>query len=44
VLIEDLGINNTLKEIWKNTAIQVELHKEEAQKSLKDNRKTQPNK
>ena len=51
------GINNSLKEIQENTAIQVEVikelpentakqvevHKEETQKSLKNYRKTKPN-
>jgi hypothetical protein len=36
-------ISNSLKEIQENTAIQVELLKKEAQKSLKNYRKTQPN-
>jgi hypothetical protein len=37
------GINNSLKEIQKNTAKQVEVLKEETQKSLKNYRKTHPN-
>jgi exonuclease VII large subunit len=38
MLVEDFekGINNLLKEIQKNTAKQVEVLKEEAQKSLKE--------
>ena len=36
-------INNSLTEIQKNTSKQVEVLKEEAQKSLKNYRKTQPN-
>ena len=38
MLVEDLmkGINNTLKEIQKNNAKQVEVLKEETQKSLKE--------
>jgi hypothetical protein len=36
-------INNNLKEIQVNTAKQVEVLKEEAQKSLKDYRRTQIN-
>jgi hypothetical protein len=37
ILVEDFkkGINNSLKEIQENTAKQVELLKEETQKSLK---------
>ena len=38
MLVEDLkkGINNSLKEIQEYTAKQVEVLKEEAQKSLKE--------
>ena len=38
ILIEDFskGINNSLKEIQENTAKQVEVLKEETQKSLKE--------
>jgi hypothetical protein len=38
ILIEDFmkDINNSLKEIQENTAIQIEVLKEEAQKSLKE--------
>jgi hypothetical protein len=45
MLVEDFkkGINNSLKEIQESTAKQVEVLKEEAQKSLKNYRKTQPN-
>jgi hypothetical protein len=45
MLVEDFkkGINNSIKEIQENTAKQVEVLKEETQKSLKDYRKTQPN-
>jgi hypothetical protein len=37
ILVEDLkkGINNSLKEIQENTEKQVEVLKEETQKSLK---------
>jgi hypothetical protein len=42
MLVEDFkkGINNSLKEIEENTAKQVEVLKEEAQKSSKNYRKT----
>jgi hypothetical protein len=38
ILVEDFkkGINNPLREIKENTAKQVEVLKEEAQKSLKE--------
>ena len=38
MLVEDFkkGINNSLKEIQENTAKQVEVLKEETQKSLKE--------
>jgi hypothetical protein len=43
MLVEDFkkGINNSLKEIQKNTAKQVEILKEEAQDPFKNYRKTQ---
>jgi hypothetical protein len=45
MMVEDTkkNFNNSLKEIQENTAKQVEDIKEEAQKSLKNCRKTQPN-
>ena len=45
MLVEDFkkGINNSLKEIQENTVKQVEVLKEETQKSLKNYRKTHPN-
>jgi hypothetical protein len=45
MLVEEFkkDINNSLKEIQENTAGQVEALKEETQKSIKEYRKTQPN-
>jgi hypothetical protein len=45
MMVEDFtkDFNNLLKEIQENTAKQVEDLKEETQKSLKDCRKTRPN-
>ena len=45
MMIEDFkkDINNSLKEIQENTVKQVETLKEETQNSLKNFRKTQPN-
>ena len=45
MMVEEIkkDINNSLKEIQENTAKQVEDLKEEAQKSLKNCRKTQGN-
>jgi hypothetical protein len=45
MLVEDFNkdINNSLKERQENTVKQVEVLKEETQKSLKNYKKTQPN-
>jgi hypothetical protein len=45
MMVEDINkdFNNSLKEIQENTAKKVEDLKEEAQKSLKNCRKTRPN-
>ena len=45
MLVEDIkkGINNSLKEIQKNSAKEVEALKEETKHPLKCYRKTQPN-
>jgi hypothetical protein len=45
MIVEDIkkDFNNSLKEIQENTAKQVEDIKQESQKSLKNCRKTQPN-
>jgi hypothetical protein len=44
MLVDDFkkGINNSLKEVQKNIAKQVEVLKEEAKNHLKNYRKTQP--
>jgi len=45
MMVEDIkkNLNNSLKEIQGNTAKQVQDIKEKEQKSLKNYRKTQPN-
>jgi hypothetical protein len=46
ILVDDLkkGVNNSIKEIQENTTKRLEALEEEPQKSLKNYRKTQPNK